>query len=275
MGGHVVGRVVGRAGDPLAPGRAPGHAAAVRVGLSLGAVIALATGVLAPATVAADEDIASGTPAVGQCLDIPVDDLQGSGFFAEPVVVDCARPHTFEVTRVEELAGSGDPFAYAAESCTLLGVWNEVGVNRPVAGVVREPLSVESRFFGVQGPTPTLVCGAVAVTTGDAGRREVAVLTRPLAELSARSRADLRYCSPGARGRRTVDVSVATSCDTRPRWQVDALIVWTAFYDSYPGRTELRTRAQRVCGPQARAVLPSRAEWGAGPATTWCLSWYP
>ena len=109
---------------------------------------------------------------------------------------------------------------------------------------------------------------------GDAGRREVAVLTRPLADLSARSRSDLRYCTPGVRGRRTVDVTIATSCDTRPRWQVDALIVWTAFYDAYPGRTELRARAQRLCGPQARVLLPTRADWEAAPATTWCLSWY-
>ena len=38
------------------------------------------------------------------------------------------------------------------------------------------------------------------------------MLTRPMADLSARSRADLRYCTPGASGRRPFDVSVATSC---------------------------------------------------------------
>ena len=262
----------------MAPGRSTGHTT-VRVGLSAGvrgALVAatLAAGVLVVAPAAGDEDVTPGTLAVGQCLDLPAEDLQDSGFFADPIVVDCTRPHTFEVTRVEALATSGDPFAYAASSCSLLGVWNEVGVNRPVAGVVREPLSVESRYFGVPGSTPTLVCGAVAVTVGDAGGREVAVLTRPMADLSARSRADLRYCTPGASGRRPFDVSVATSCDRRPRWQVDALIVWTAFYDAYPGRSELRERAQRVCGPQARVLLPSRADWATAPATTWCLSRY-
>ncbi len=254
----------------MAPRRPIGHAFAIWAGMSI-----VAAGMLTAPPAAADEDGASSLPTVGQCLDLPVEDLQASGFYAEPVVVECTRPHTFEVTRVEGLAESGDPFAYAAQSCSTLGVWNEVGVNRPVAGVVRDPLSVEPRFFGIQGPTPVLVCGAIALTMGQTGEREVAVLTRSMAELTARSRADLRYCSPGARGRKVVDVAVATSCGARPRWQVDALIVWTAFYDSYPGRTELRARAQRVCGPQARVLLPTRADWGAAPATTWCLTWYP
>ena len=258
----------------MAPGRSTGHAPALRAGLSLVVVAGAVAAILVAGPAAADDDVSAPVPAVGQCLDLPAEELRSSGFFAAPVVVECTRPHTFEVTRVEELADSADPFAYAAQSCSLLGVWNEVGINRPVAGVVREPLSVESRYFGVQGATPALVCGAVAVAVGDAGRREVAVLTRPLADLSARSRSDLRYCTPGVRGRRTVDVTIATSCDTRPRWQVDALIVWTAFYDAYPGRTELRARAQRLCGPQARVLLPTRADWGAAPATTWCLSWY-
>lgn len=253
----------------MAPGRSLGLALAFGVGLSV-----IVAGMVVVPTAAADED-ASGVPAVGQCLDLPAEDLEVSGFFAAPVIVDCTRPHTFEVTRVEGLAASGDPFASAEQSCRPLSVWNEAGVNRPVAGVVRDPLSVEARYFGIQGSTPALVCGAVALTAGEAGRREVATVTRSLAELSARSRAELRYCTPGGRGRRVVDITVATPCDTRPRWQVDALIVWTAFYDAYPGRAELRARAEQVCGPLARVLLPSRADWGAAPATTRCLSWYP
>lgn len=275
----------------MAPGRTIRIPVPLGVGTPLRVVQRLGVGVLAggllavgplcasvaaagSVVVSADE-AAAGVPVVGDCLDVPATDLRTSGFFATPVVVDCTRPHTFEVTRVEALAGSGDPFAFAEQACSPLGVWNEVGVNRPVAGVVRDPLSVEPRYFGVAGTPATLVCGAVAVSGAGSGQREVAVLTRPLSALSARSRADLRYCSPGDRGRRVVDVGAVGSCDDRPRWQVDAMIVWTAFYDAYPGRAELRARAQRVCGAQARAVLPSRSEWGAGPATTWCLTWYP
>jgi hypothetical protein len=215
------------------------------------------------------------TPRVGDCFDLPGEALAVSGVWLEASPVSCTRPHTFEVTRVDRVPAEGDPFASAAPSCSVLAVGNEVGVNRPVAGVVRAPLSVEARYVGMRDPEPVVLCGAVAVSFDVQGEAQPRRVTRPISELSPRARSLLQYClaEPPDRGRDAVAASVP--CTDRPRWQVDSWIVWTAFYDEYPGRGELRERAQQLCAPGSRFAVPGRVLWESGTPTTWCLSFYP
>lgn len=224
--------------------------------------------------------VAAAVPEVGACLDVPSAQLRESGGVVEAAVVDCRQAHTFEVTRVIPAASATDPFtpdafAGVAQSCGELGVWNEVGVNRPIAGVVRSPVSIEPRVIGLRGSEPVLLCGAVAVAAQAPGERAVAVVSRPFADLGPRARAQLRYCLPSTPARAPLDTSAAVPCDQRPRWQVDSMIVWTAFYDDYPGRSAMRARAQQLCGSGGRALVPTRGEWEAGVRPTWCLRSYP
>lgn len=253
----------------------------VRFRARVPAVVATALGILvltAPVTSRAAE--AASVPQVGECLNIPAAQLRVSGAVVEAEVVDCRAPHTIEVARVISAPSVTDPFtsdafAGVADSCGELGVWNEVGVNRPVAGVVRAPLSIEPRYIGLRGAEPVLVCGAVAMAAQASGERAVTVVSRPFADLGTRARAQLRYCLPTSSVRAQVDTSAALPCDERPRWQVDSMIVWTAFYDDYPGRAVMRARAQQLCGSGGRALVPTRAEWEAGVRPTWCLRSYP
>ena len=224
--------------------------------------------------------VLAAVPEVGACLDVPSAQLRESGEVVEAEVVDCRQAHTFEVTRVIPASSATDPFtadafAGVVQACGDLGVWNEVGVNRPVAGVVRSPLSIEPRVIGLAGAEPVLVCGAVAVAAQAPGERAVVVVSRPFAELGPRARAQLRYCLPASPARVPLDTAAAVPCDQRPRWQVDSMIVWTAFYDDYPGRAVMRARAQQLCGSGGRALVPTRGEWEAGVRPTWCLRSYP
>ncbi len=66
-------------------------------------------------------------------------------------------------------------FEFAAEQCGALDVWNAVGVNRPVAGLVEDPLRVEPRAYAVRQSPPSYVCGAVAVSLN--GRRPPSAVT--------------------------------------------------------------------------------------------------
>lgn len=242
-------------------------------GVPVGVVVSTSVALLVGAPPAgADEPR---TPQVGDCYDLAPEELAPAGAWVEATPVSCLRPHTFEVTRVEPIAAEGEPFASAAETCSVLGVGNEVGVNRPVAGMVRAPLSVEARYVGLRDPEPLLLCGAVAVTFDAQGQAQPRRVSRPISELSPRARASLQYClaSLPDRGRGVMAASVP--CTDRPRWQVDSWIVWTAFYDEYPGRAELRARAQQLCAPGARFAVPGRVAWESGTPTTWCLSFYP
>ena len=51
--------------------------------------------------------------------------------------------------------------------------------------------------------------------------------------------------------------------------------MWTAFYDDFPGRAELRERASVLCGPSAVVSLPTAASWENGMPSTWCYRKYP
>jgi hypothetical protein len=190
------------------------------------------------------------------------------GAWADALRVPCTRPHTFEVTEVGPIPADADAFEFAAEQCTALGVWTSAGVNRTRAGIVRAPLRVEPRAFAVRSATPSYACGAVAVGLDEPGAARAFVsLSSRLRDLSTLQRAALRYCTVGARepDPRTVD------CATRPRWQVEQWVLWTAFFDTYPGRSVLRARAAALCGPGASPTVPRAVDWATGMPLTWCF----
>lgn len=249
------------------PARAGVVASATLVALGLIAVEVLAGDGAAPAAAAPRED----TLMVGQCLDLSAEVLEGTSSWLEPSSVACSEPHTFEITSIGPLPEDEDPRSLAEERCGELGVWNEVGVNRPIAGIVRSPLRIEARSFAVQLPSPTYVCGAVAVEWDRRGEVVPVVLTGAIEELAADERETLRYCSR-ARGvpRRPWRVPTTVSCDVAPRWEVTRWILWTAFYDEDPGRMRLRSRARDLCGEGARISLPPAGDWERGLPWTRC-----
>lgn len=216
---------------------------------------------------------AATVPAVGECLDVPAEALVERAGWLEPTTVACTQAHTFEVTRVGALAGlddGADPTVAAAEECGALGVWNELGVNRPMAGVVTDPLRIEARSFAVRAPEPAFVCGAVAVEWSRGGDLRVLPLSSAIEDLTAEERADLRHCSRARGVRRPWTVPVTVACSTEPRWEETSRVLWTAFYDDDPGRDRLRARARGICGDDARFSLPRARDWTSGLPWTRC-----
>lgn len=240
--------------------------------MALLVVSTASAGVLVPS--AATAAPATGVPIVGECLDLPVESLVDRGGWLEPVAVPCTQEHTFEVTRVgalPPLTEADDPTDLAAEECGALGVWNEVGVNRPRAGVVEDPLRIEARSFAVLGPQPAFVCGAVAVEWSRVGELVVLPLTTAIEDLTTEEREALRYCSRARGVRRPWTVPTTVSCSTEPRWEETAWVLWTAFYDDDPGRARLRARARAICGEGARISLPTSRDWAVALPWTRCF----
>jgi hypothetical protein len=104
-------------------------------------------------------------------------------------------------------------------------------------------------------------------------------LDSSIERLTRRERAALRHCSSAADGRRASASPITVPCSTRPRWQDEAWVLWTAFYDEYPGRAALKRRASELCGPGATISLPRAAAWSASwdgpPPMTSCHRLYP
>ena len=248
-----------------------------RTGSSRAAIVLLAVlptvaaGVLVPGVASAAPDALP--LAVGDCLDLSAESVVERAGWLEANPVPCTQEHTFEVTRVGPLSAVGatdDPTDAAAQECGELGVWNEVGVNRPTAGVVRAPVRIEARSFAVADPQPTFVCGAVAVEWTRGGDAAVVPLTQRIEDLGTEEREDLRYCSRARGVRRPWTVPTTVTCSTEPRWEQTAWVLWTAFYDEDPGRSRLRAKAKAICGSKARIVLPSPSDWTAGLPWTRC-----
>lgn len=206
---------------------------------------------------------------VGQCFDLSDEEIAEVWTEAEPVA--CSSSHTVQVTSVLALAPADDPAEVARQECGPLGVWNELGVNRPVAGIIREPLRIEPRALASRTPEPVLACAAAAVSWDASGDSTVVPVTRPLDGLAPRARAGLRYCS-AVDARRPALPGPTVPCSQRPRWEVSSWIVGTAFFDDYPGRATLREQARRLCGARDRFVIPARADWEKGLPRTWCVS---
>lgn len=261
----------------------------LRAGVLLLAAVLLPSGALVapPASAApAKHSSAPIAPIVGECYDlsdarIEVGTLEGAtaagdgGYWVDTAPVACTAPHTFEVTESGLLPQDVNAFAFAAQQCGSLDVWNAVGVNRPMAGIVENPLRIEPRAYAVRQSPPSYVCGAVALSFDGRQPPTAVSLTSSIERLGRRARAALRYCSSAADGRGPFEPPVTVPCSTRPRWQVITWVLWTAFYDDYPGRAALRQRADELCGPGAVASVPTAASWKDGLARTWCYRKYP
>lgn len=243
--------------------------------------------VQAPASaVPTPHSAAAARPAVGECYDlsdarIEAGTLEGAtaagadGYWVEADPVPCTAPHTFEVTEAGQLPMDVNAFEFAADQCGALDVWNAVGVNRPVAGIVTDPLRIEARAYAVRQSPAGYVCGAVAVSLNGRSRPSAVPLTSPIERLGRRARAALRYCSSAEDDRRALAPAVTVPCSTRPRWQVVSWVMWTAFYDDYPGRTALRDRAGELCGAGTVVSVPTASSWDEGMPRTWCYRKYP
>lgn len=233
----------------------------VLVGLVTG--LALAP-LLAGVPAHADQDTG---PQVGECYDLSDEQLAALWSDARPT--DCSASHTVQVTSVHTLAPDDDPETVIDRECGPLGVWNELGVNRPVAGIITDPVRVEPRGFAIRAPRPSVACGASVVSWGVEGQSRVQSVTGALEELTPRARKALRFCiDPTVR--RATGPGPTVSCTDVPRWQVRSWVVWSAFFDDYPGRSVLREQARRLCGPAARFTVPTRSEWSGGLPRTWC-----
>lgn len=226
------------------------------------------------------------TPSVGECYAlsdarIEAGTLAGAtaagvdGYWADADPVPCNEPHTFEVTESARLPMDVNAFEFAAAQCGALDVWNALGVNRPVAGIVADPLRIEPRGYAVRQSPPSYVCGAVAVSLEGRRPPSAVTLTSSIERLDRRERASLRYCSSAEDGRRALAPALTVPCSSRPRWQVRAWIMWTAFYDDFPGRAELRERATALCGDGTVVSVPSATSWEDGMPRSWCHRKYP
>ena len=151
------------------------------------------------------------------------------------------------------------PSSSRREQCGALDVWNAVGVNRPVAGIVEDPLRIEPRAYAVRQSPPSYVCGAVAVELD--GRRPPSRRPPHLRDRAAeptRARVPALLLVRRRRPRRPGARRDGARARRRPRWQVRSWVMWTAFYDDFPGRAVLRERAAALCGPGDGRVAADR-----------------
>ena len=200
-----------------------------RAGVVLLAAIVVPSGALltAPAGAAPGLRPAAVTaPVVGECYDlsdarIEVGTLAGAtaagseGYWSDVDPVPCTEPHTFEVTESAQLPMDVNAFEFAAQQCGALDVWNAVGVNRPVAGIVEDPLRIEPRAYAVRQSPPSYVCGAVAVELDGRRPPRAVPLTSAIERLTRRERASLRYCSSAADGRGALAPAVTVPCSSQ------------------------------------------------------------
>lgn len=214
--------------------------------------------------------LAAPTPQVGECYLLDDDQVSEIGWWPDVSPVPCTQGHTFEVTKTGPLPADVNAFEFAERQCSDLDAWAALGVNRPLSGIVPHPLRIESRAFAVRDARGPYVCGAVAPVFNGADEPTVASLDSSFEELSRRDRFDLRYCSDAAEGRRALAPAVTVPCGSRPRWEVISWVVWTAFYDAFPGRPALRERARDVCGSARAVSVPTRSDWDEGRPVTWC-----
>ncbi len=233
------------------------------------ALAALTAAALALTVAPSAAAVPAAVPQVGECYDLQDEVLQAGGWWLETEPVDCAESHTFEVTETGPLPQDVNAFDFAARACGALDLWAALGINTPTAGLVKDPLRIEPRSFGVRQAPASYLCGAVAVSLNGRRPSTAVPLTSSIRELTRRQRLALRYCSE-ADGRRALAPAITVPCRTRPRWQVRTWVLWTAFYDDYPGRMQLLARAAELCGPRARFAVPTATEWAEGLPLTSC-----
>ncbi len=206
-------------------------------------------------------------PVVGECYDL-TDEQMAAEYWVDTEPVLCTTPHTFEVTETGLVPMDVNAIDFAKDRCGLLDVWTAVGVNSSKAGVIEDPIRVESRSFYVR--PDHYLCGAVAVEYNGADAATVVTVRTSFERLRLRATRALRHCSTAEDGRRALAPPITVPCSSRPRWQVSAWILWSALYDEYPGRRALKRRAAQLCGPGQVTSVPSAASWQGGMPRTWC-----
>ncbi len=146
-----------------------------------------------------------------------------------------------------------------------------------MGGQVRSPIRVEAFYFVVDSPgvPARYVCGAGAVAFHGDDPPTLVSLDSQIAVLGPADRRALGFCSSADHGRGAFTPPTTVPCSQRPRWQVVKWILWSQFYDRYPGRQVLLARAKELCGPHAVPSVPSAAAWPEGTRRTWCYRKYP
>ena len=244
----------------------------VPIRAALLALASLAVATVLPASTAA---AAAAVPAVGQCYVLGYGQT-ADDYWPGATSVPCTSPHTLEITKSSVLPADVNAITFAQQQCDYPLVWADLGVNQPVNGRVRAPIRIEAFYFVVRGAgaQASYVCAAGAVAFHGSSSPTLVSLDSQIETLSAADRRALRFCSSAARGRGAFSPPITVPCSQRPRWQVMSWILWSQFYDSYPGEEVLLARAQELCGPRAVPSVPSAAAWPEGTRRTWCYRKY-
>ena len=231
--------------------------------------ILAATAVMLPVLPAAAEPAARVTdgPIVGECYDL-TDEQASDDYWDDVAPVPCTERHTFEVTETAMVPMDVNAIEFAEERCGFLDVWTAVGVNSSVAGVIEDPIRVESRSFYAR--PDHYVCGAVAVRFNGADPATLVTVSTAFDRMRLRTKRALRHCASAEDGRRAMSPPVTVRCSSRPRWQVTAWILWSALYDDYPGRRVLKRKAAVLCGPGTVTSVPPASSWDDGFPRSWC-----
>ena len=210
----------------------------------------------------------SGAPVIGECYDL-TDQQAQSDYWAAADPVPCTEPHTLEVTETAMVPMDVNAVDFARDRCGPLDVWTAVGVNSSAAGVIENPIRVDSRSFYLR--PDRYVCGAVAVEFNGTEPATLVTVSTSFERLRRGATRALRHCASAENGRRALAPPITVPCSSRPRWQVTAWILWSALYDNYPGRRVLKRRAAELCGPGRVTSMPTAASWEDGIPRTWCF----
>ena len=228
-------------------------------------------------------------PAVGECYDLtdaasrsarsPAPRRRRRGYWADADPVPCSEPHTFEVTESGAVPMDVNAFEFAAEQCGDLDVWNAVRVNASGRRHHRGPAAHRAAL--VRRPTvpATYVCGAVPCRSSTAATRCRWCRSHPAS--SGWPTASARCAAATALGRRGTSALRRRRGDgavlaRRPRWQVRSWVMWSAFYDDFPGTDGAAASARpQLCGVDDVVSVPTAARSGGTgcrvPGATTCI----
>lgn len=237
--------------------------AARRIGPALiGALLVLSSGSTAASA-------AEGVPAVGECFRI-TDEQTFDDYWPGAPAVPCTSRHSLEITASSVLPADVNAITFAQDHCGYLDVWKAAGVNQPRKGIVERPLRLEAFYFVVRSVPASYVCGIGPIEQRGKKDARLVTTTKAVADLTAKQRAALQFCSAASPGAPLKVPAVTVPCSHVPRWQVTRWILWDDLYSTYPGEAVLRARATRLCGPGSTVSVPSAAAWPGGSHRSWC-----
>jgi hypothetical protein len=211
-------------------------------------------------------------PSVGECFAL-TDKQSYEEYWPTSAPVPCTAPHSIEIARTGALPADVDAFAFAEGKCDVTSVWAQLGVNRPVGGIVRNPIRIEAFPFAVRGGgsvKPGWLCGVGPVEFRGAKGIVLVSMTGTIDGMTSGQRRSLRYCSSAARGRSAFAKPITVSCSTVPRWQVEKWVMWSVFYSSYPGEAVIAARAAKLCAPATSYSYPTAKDWPDGSRRSFC-----